>query len=343
MNKLLIAVPFIVATLVFGLGACKESEKKNTPLVENLDSLLQLYPDSIPLLVKRGNERLQTYDFEQALKDGARAFRLDSNNYDARLLYAQGLNNKYGRTLKDVSTAQRHYKVYLKKDPKNTEALVGLAGSYGYMQDFDNAFKHLNTALKIDPRYRDAYILKGSIYLVLGDRDLAKSSYETAVQQDPNFFEAYIRLGDLYMDDSSKQSIEYYTTAHQLRPKNAEALYSLSYAKEFFRDLQGARRGYKEMSEIDSMKVYAARGFFHLGYLKDIYDRDVDSAMYFYEKALDKEPNYVEAHHNLGVLYEEKGNITSALKHWSQALKINSEYELSRNAAKQYKNWDGNK
>lgn len=343
MNKMLVVFSLFSLSLILGLSSCTDTGEKNTSTVENLDSLIKLFPDSVPLLVKRGNKFLQAFEFEQALKDGARAFRLDSNNYQARLLYAQGQNNKYGRSLEDVNSAQRHYQVYLKRDPKSTEALVGLAATYGYMQDFDNAFKYINTALKVDPKYRDAYILKGSIYLVLGNRELAKSSYETAVQQDPNFFEAYLRLGDLYLDDSSKQCIEYYTTAHQLKPTNAEALYSLSYAKESFSDLAGARIGYREMSEIDSSKYYSARGFFHLGFLKDIYEKEIDSAIYYYEKAIEVEPGYVEAHHNLGVLFEDKGNIKTALDHWSIALKYNPEYELSRDAADRYRNWDGKK
>ena len=186
--------------------------------LETLDSLLVQSPDSIPLLLERGNSRFDAYEYDLAMKDAAHAFRLDSLNLDARLLYAEVLNNREKRTIDDVSNAQRHYKTIIKKQPKNLRALVGLAATYAFQEDSKKTFQYVNEALRINPWYRDAYVLKGSVYRKQGNIELAISSYETAIQQDPEFFEAYFFLGQIYQSQNDPLCVEYFTTALELRP-----------------------------------------------------------------------------------------------------------------------------
>ena len=59
-----------------------------------------------------------------------------------------------------------------------------------------------------------------------------------------------------------------------------------------------------------------------------------DEAVYWFEKAIDAsdyEPRHFP-YYNLGRIYEKKGSWYSALKCYADALKINPEYELARNA-----------
>ena len=318
MNKLYLVLPIISLLL---LGSCGEEETVKVsqgPL--DLDSLIIAHPDSVPLLVQHGNKMIKEYNYELALADGAKAFRLDSSNIDARMLYAESLNNKPGRSMADVASAQRHYKVIVKKQPKNTKALIGLAASYRQQQDFESTFKYVNEALRIDPKNRDAYVLKGSTYIFLGNFDLAKSSYETAVQQDPDFFEAYIMLGNLYQADSNDVCIQYFTTATQLRPEDMDAVYALAYAKHDFKDLEGAKLLYRKMAS-DTSDYYVARGLFHQGYIHQFSEKNLDSAQYYYNSALTTNPLYVEAWFNLGLCYQDKGEKTQALQAYSKTLK----------------------
>ena len=317
MNKaflFLFAISFLIASC--------EDPKTTSPKtkVENLDSLLLAFPDSVPLLIEHGNKMIIEYDYEKALADAAKAFRLDSNNLEARILYAEVLNNKPGKTVADVAAAQRHYKVVVNKQPKNTKALVGLAASYRQQMDFESTFKYVNEALRIDPKCRDAYVLKGSSYVFLQDIDLAKSSYETAVQQDPNFFEAYIMLGSLYQGEGDKVCIQYYTTAVQLKPNDMDAIYALGYAEHLFGDLEEAKTLYRKMAA-DSTEFYVARGLFHQGYIKQFNDIDIDSALYYYNSALKTSPMHVESWYNLALCYMEQKENTKALQSFGKTLK----------------------
>ena len=330
---------FLLTGSLFSLSSCEgDKEIETTAGVVDLDSLINVYPDSVELLVQRGNNLLANYEFLDALSDGAKAFRLDSNNIEARLLYANAQNNKLGRTAEDVAIAQRHFQYIVSKQPKNVEAIISLASTFGYQQDFDSAFKYVNEALRIDPKSRNAYVFKGSLYLLIGNVDLAKSSYETAVQQDPTFYEGYLRLGSIYQSENNPICIEYYTTANKLQPKNAETTYALAYAKQEFGQKDDAVELYREMAKIDTSDFYVSRGLFHLGYIKQFEQKDLDSAIYFYNSAVLSDIRYVEALHNLGMCYEEKGDVPSALKQYSKALKINPNFELSRVAAEKYRN-----
>lgn len=327
---------FLAIIILFGIYSCGD----DTPKVKvsegpkNLDSLLKQHPDSIPLLLERGALLIEQEEYELALADGARAFRLDSNNLDARRLYAEALSNKPYRTVSDISSAQRNYLVVVKKRPKDVKALVGLASTYRLQEDYPATFKYVNKALRIDPKYRDAYVLKGSTYLILGNNKLAKSSYETAVQQDPEFFQAYMMLGMIYQGENDPLCIQYYTTASQLQPGNQEAKYSLAFARYQFGDVKPAIELYRELAQ-DTSEFYVQRGLFHIGYDHQFGEKEnLDSAIYYYNSALQTNPMYVEAWYNLGICYADKGQKTQALQSYSKALKYARQYNYNEDFIK---------
>jgi tetratricopeptide (TPR) repeat protein len=324
---------FFVFIFSLALLSCGES-KPTKALPKDLDSLLVLYPDSVELIIKHGNKMLKNYQYDKAMADGAKAFRLDSTSFDARLLFADALNNRPTRSVSDVSAAQRHFKYLLKKEPKNTHLLVGIASTYSQQMDFDRSFQYINQALKINPRFRDAYVMKGSNYLFLNKPELAKSSYETAVQQDPTFYEAYLMLGSIYQSENNKICIEYYKTAAQLKPKSTDVLFSLAYAQQVFNQPDEALKNYRKMIQLDTAYYQALN---QIGVIKQHNFKQIDSAIYYYNSALTTEPRFVEAWHNLGTCYEEKGDITRAMQSYAKALKYNPEFSLSRERADKLK------
>jgi tetratricopeptide (TPR) repeat protein len=298
---------------------------------KTLDQLLVAHPDSLPLLIEKGNNLLDSLAFDKALNYGAKAFRLDSNNTEARVLYAECLINKPTRSADDIFRAFTMYRNLVKKSPKNVAALIGLANTLVLLNDYDKAFKYINQALRIDKTYRDAYILKGTIYKFENNIKLAISSYETAVQQDPNYYMTYLLLGSLYEYENNPICIEKYMTAYQLQPKNTEVIYALAFAKEKFGQPAAAQRLYRKMTKVDS--TYAD-GYFHLGYLAQFTYNQPDSAMYFYKKAVKVNAQHLPSYHNIGLLYEDRNDLTNALFSYAKALKIDSTYELSKDRVK---------
>ncbi|WP_343748246.1 tetratricopeptide repeat protein [Fluviicola sp.] len=317
---------FILVTTACGGNSNKQKQKELS-----VDELYKKYPDSVPILIKHGNLMLERYDYEKALQDGAKAYRMQESNIEARFLYANALNNRANRSTSDVMAAQGHFKFVVKKQPKNTQALVALATTYAQQGDNEKAFYYINEALRINKKYRDAYILKGSIYLSLGNNKLAKSSYQTAIEQDPEFFAAYIKLGLIYQEENDPLCIQYFITATQLRPNNIEAYYNLAYAYQQFDKIDEAQQTYRQMLQKDPTFTPP---LFQLGWIKQFKQNDPDSATYFYNETLQKEPRYVEAWHNLGLIYETKGEKYQAIQYYRKALKYNPDFAISEEAIK---------
>jgi tetratricopeptide (TPR) repeat protein len=321
----------VFSIILLSLASCGENTPVK-PATTNIDSLVRMYPDSVDILIQHGNVLLDRYDYNNALKEGAKAYRLAPDNLEARFLYAMALNNRATRSATDVQSAQEHFAVVLKSDPKNTKALVAIATTFTYQGQYDRSFEFINKALRIDKRYRDAYVLKGTNYLQLDKRDLAKSSYRTAIEQDPDFYEAYIYLGSLYQQDKDPLCLEYYKSAVQLKPSSMDAMYALAYGYQDMKMEKEAQRIYRKMI---AQEPGFTPSYFQQGYIKQFLQKpiDIDSAVYFYEVTLEKEPTYVEAWHNLGLCYVSRGDKTRALQCFSKAIKYDPEFELSRTEA----------
>jgi hypothetical protein len=72
---------YLVFLIPFFFISCGGSNSVK-PTTKDLDSLLMLFPDSVDLIVRHGNKMLKNLKFDKAMADGAKAFRLDSNNND---------------------------------------------------------------------------------------------------------------------------------------------------------------------------------------------------------------------------------------------------------------------
>jgi len=320
----------ILCLLSLILWSCGH-KNSNVAKEQSLDQLLAAHPDSVPLLIQKGNQLIDSLAFDRALNFGAKAYRLDSTNVEARVLYAECLINKPNRSADDIFRAFSMYQNLVKKAPKNPAALIGLANTLVLLNDYDNAFKYINKALRIDKNNRDAYILKGTIYREENNIKLAISSYETAIQQDPDYYLTYLYLGALYEYQENPICIEKYMTAYQLQPKNVAVIYALAFAKEKFGQEASAQRLYRKMTKVDS--TYAD-GYFHLGFLAQFTYNQPDSAMYYYKKAVKVDPQHVPSYHNMGLLYEDRNDLANALFSYGKALKVDSTYQISKDRVK---------
>jgi tetratricopeptide (TPR) repeat protein len=336
--------------LIIVLLSCNTSngDKVNANEPANLDSLVATHEKAylsdttnldvkkkyIDALLKRGNQKIKDFDMTTAYRDAAKAFRLDSMNFDVRMLYADALSNKYPRSREDIMAARRHYEFLFKENAQSTKALVGLGSTYNleHESDFEKAISYADNALKINKRYMDAYVLKGSAYLKLGNMKLAKSSYETAIQQDNTFHLGYIMLGALYQSEDNEICIQYFQSAVELKPKDAETLFSLAYAQQIFGQPEKAMVTYRKMIGLKQMN-YQAQALNQIGVIKQHNFNQLDSAIYYYQSATQSDSTLVEAWHNLGTCYESKKDISSAMRSYAKALRFNPEFELSRKRA----------
>jgi tetratricopeptide (TPR) repeat protein len=338
-------VTFVISLILVVACTEKKTEKAETfetmPL-EKLDSLINKEPDNVEMLSVYGSRLLDEYRGEEALPVLAKAYRLNSKDIRIKQLYASALVNRMDKTASEVETAIKKLKEIIQKEPRNKRAFLDLATCYSYFEDYENTFKFVNDALRIDPKYRDAYIVKARTYHKLGDMKLAKSSLETAVQQDPNFFIGYLQLGWIYTEtEDYKHALEYFTTAIQLEKKSTDALYGKAYSEQMIGESEKALQSYRDLLVVDSSYYLA---YFNEAYIKQYDQKEIDSAIFYYKKALELQPEFVKGWHQLGMVYLDKGNKETALIAFKKVLEYNPEFELTKQVLfKNYKNYDASK
>lgn len=118
-----------------------------------------------------------------------------------------------------------------------------------------------------------------------GEKNRAITLYHEIIAADANFAPAYINLGTIYF--------------HMRRFGRAEELY---------RGATIADPGY-------------VLAFFDLGNVLDELDRP-DESIAAYCKAISLAPRYADAHYNLALAYERKGELRSALRHWNAYIRL---------------------
>ena len=305
--------------------------------LDQLNQRINKSPNDIQSIIKRGNLELSNYEFADAFADAALAYRLDSNNFEARLLYATAILNRPNRAENDKRIAQGHFAQLLKQKPKELKAIVGYANTYALLQDFDNARIWINKALTIEPNHIDAFILKGSIYKVLYNAlkedpeskalskaylDTAVSTYSYITQIDPEFHAAYMHLGLLFEQRRDSICLDHYLSAVQLQPENLQYKYALAYAHGEFGHEREAIRIYEEMIQQDENFFEA---YCQTAQILQFKYQQLDSALYYYSKVVKKDPSHLDAYVNMGIAYQDMGDITNALKNYGRALAIKPE------------------
>jgi len=317
-----------------------QSTKKNDykEELQKLNKILAKNPDNVEVLVERGNLALANYDLMMAFADAARAYRLDSGRVDTRLLYASALINRPNSSKQDKQVAHEHFKKLLEQEPTNTKVMTGLANTYIFQQDIKNAQYWIDRALEIDSKFIDAHILKGSIYKMLysalhedpESQKLANAYLDTAIMTFSHITEIYpenhvmyVYLGVLLQQQDDPVCIDHYLSAVQLQPDSIDYKYSLAYAYGEFDKEREAMKLYKEMIIQDSTYYEA---YCQMGQILQFKFEEIDSAMNYYSQVIELDPYHLDAFVNIGIAYEEKGDITRALQNYSKAIAIEPQY-----------------
>ncbi len=299
-----------------------------------IDTKLIKNPNDVSLLVNRANLALEHYDYPRAFSDAAKAFRLDSNFLDSRLVYALAMINQGQRSVADIRESQRHFQFVVSKDANNTKAMVGLANTYALQQDFELAREWIEKTLIVDPKFFDAHVLKGSMYKVLcgalkGDKESEKLSkiyldsaiqaYSRVSQYYPDRPEIYLELGILFQQSNNEICLDYYYSAVQLAPENMDYKYALAYAYGLFDEERKAMAIYLEMQEQDSLFCEA---FCQMGQIYQKKFGEIDSALNMYRTTIEIDENHIDAYVNMGVIYEEQKDYYNAIRSYARALAI---------------------
>jgi len=130
-----------------------------------------------------------------------------------------------------LDEAQRLYSDVLGAEPKNVDALLGLAAVAVRQGDVDEATRRYLHLLELEPQ--NAFAQSGLIAL-LGRADpiAAESKLKQLIARDPSAH-LYFTLGNLYADQSQWAAAQQaYFQAHHLEPANPDYAYNLAVGLE---------------------------------------------------------------------------------------------------------------
>ncbi|MCW5908936.1 MAG: tetratricopeptide repeat protein [Chitinophagales bacterium] len=193
---------------------------------------------------------------------------------------------------------------------------------------------YLTPSYKARKLYLEAYILYFKITTYTREYTTENlkaciAKLDSAVLLEENASYAYYLLGDVYSySGKSQKAWESYEEYLKLNPKDGFAFVNLA--------VLARRDGLRQKA--DSLTAVALRvGSNHtdelLDYVAGYYYNfnNMDSAVKYFEKALEVNPNLNSSHLNLGVIYKKAKNYDKALYHYTKVVETDSTYAWAYN------------
>jgi tetratricopeptide (TPR) repeat protein len=152
-----------------------------------------------------------------------------------------------------LDQAQRLYNDVLGAEPKNVDALLGLAAVAVREGNSDEATRRYLYLLELEPR--NAFAQSGLIAL-LGRADpvAAESRLKQLIAREPSAH-LYFTLGNLYADQSQWAAAQYaYFQAHHLEPSNPDYAYNLAVGLEHVSQPKLALGFYQRAMQLAAVK-----------------------------------------------------------------------------------------
>jgi arylsulfatase A-like enzyme/Flp pilus assembly protein TadD len=166
----------------------------------------------------------------------------------------------------------------------------------------------LRRALAKDPGNPSVYYYLGGELEKAGRYDEALKLYETSVRKGIQSGKLYARIGDLHLRSGRRdQAIPFYEKAARFNPSDVEGQTNLATAYLEQGRVDDAQRVFQLVLTIEETAA-AHNG---LG-LVSIQKRDLSSARGSFEKAVQLDPDLVEAQLNLGLIYKMSGETDRA-------------------------------
>ncbi|MHB1022916.1 MAG: tetratricopeptide repeat protein [Acidobacteriaceae bacterium] len=234
----------------------------------------------------------------------------------------QDMATTYGRP--DYATqAVEEYKLALDNDPNSVYLKDGLAELYFKTGHIRDAVLAAQQQIKENPNDLKAHTLLGRIYLrSLGDMQsgtqsgqmltLAIQEYQKIVELKPDSIENRLLLGQLYaLNHDSAHAEEQFKAAQKVDPNSEDAVLNLARLYSDQGDLQRAADVLSAVPEADR----TARINFALGVSYDQL-KDPKKAIDAYRKALEQEPDNLDAQRGLAQNLFYNGQLNEALQQY---------------------------
>lgn len=201
----------------------------------------------------------------------------------------------------DYKKGVEFIKEALKIDTKNSNYLINLAEAYKRLEEIESSIEILTKVLKDDAKNQTALYNLANCYKLIEKFTLCSDLYKRAIELNSKDIDAKFNLANLYAFHLKKESeaIELYLDILKDAPEFESATINLAYLYTQKGSIEKAINLLNKKCHLNSADI-----FFNLANnLKSI--GDVQKAIEFYKKAIERRENFKEAHINLSFAYLE--------------------------------------
>ena len=151
----------------------------------------------------------------------------------------------------DLGTAWQRYREVLLKDPKNRDALLGMAAIAQQQGQDETAIQYYKQVLVLDPR--DPVAQAGMSAFYTGDAAGKESRLKQSLAQTPQSAALHFALGNLYTEQSRwGEAQQAYFNALRLEPANAQFAFNLATSLDHLGQAKLAAQHYRLALQLDT-------------------------------------------------------------------------------------------
>ena len=336
--------PILFLGLLLALFAChntpkpEENNTKEEPVGITVNEAIQQYSDSIAmdstnaqLYKNRAKAYFANEQVGAAMMDINQALRYDPNDIDTYLLladvyYALGDESNINVTLNKAAEI----------DQRDARPLVKLAELNLLQQNFQLSWAYLDKALSISTYNPRAYFVRG-LYFIVAQQDTvnALKNFQISAEQDDRFYDPVEQICRIYAEQQPPYALDYIRKTQQQFPDIANARYELALYLQSHGEPEEAVKHYDTLLMLQPNNYMV---LFNVGYVNYVYLENNEVALDYFNRALQANPNYLDAFYNKGRVLEQMGKYSQAEEIYKEILKGYPNYELAVDALNRIQN-----
>lgn len=325
-----LTIAFIAMSFLFSCqnGEKVEVIKTGNPEIDALSAKIAKDPKNDTLYARRAYLFHQNGIFHEAIKDMAKAMKIDSLNPDYHHFLSDiYLDNNDSRM--SIRTMERAVELY----PERIASLLKLSEIQMIVKQNKESIKTISRILQLDKQNADAFFMMGMNLKEMGERDRAIAAFKNAVAYDGELLDGWVNLGILFDEKKDNKALEYIETALRIDSTSTEALHAKAMYFQNRDKLKEAIAIYKKIPLIDKNNADA---YYNIGLLYMDLD-SIQKAKNNFSVATSVDPQYALGYFYRGLSSEKLGELKEAKADYEQTLRLYPNYQPAQNALEKIK------
>ena len=334
---------FLLFGICLAFAACNEKPKETVEQPTDVKTVapgspIAIYTDSIAqdslradLYLNRARAYMAEEQVGAAMMDVNKAISLDPNNVDSYLMLAD-IYYMLGDETNINTTLNRAAEI----DPFDSRPLVKLGELNLLQQNYNLAAAYIDKALKTNSYNPKAYFVKG-MYFIIAEQDTvnALKNFQYAYEQDAAFYDPAEQICRIYAVQQPPFALDYIRNVQKNFPDRANARYELALY------LQEHGEPEEALLHYDTLLMQQPENYmvvFNEGYVNFVYLHENEKALEYFNRALELNPDYLDALFNKGRVLEQMGKYADAINIYKEVLNRQKDYELAIQALNRIQN-----